>query len=323
MDTQERTGTAMVFPGMSPFRFADAGKFLLVNPYARKLVAVADEQLGYSLVDRFREEAGDYSEYAQVAFLVSSLALAQWAEQEHGITPEVCTGASFGEKPTAVHVGSLSVTDGIWATAALARCVDEYFATEYQDVVTHSFTRTPEERLREVLTELSARGEWYEVSCRVDEEFFMVSLREHNLDWLLTKIRGLGGLSFYTMRPPMHCSAFGALRRKVEDEVLGDLKFADPTLPVVTDQDGTVVHEGHEVRTMLLDSYVRPLEWPRVVASLQNLGVGRLCVAGQDSMVSRVPVTTGNFDVLAVNPRMALLPRRRSPVLAEKGASSG
>ena len=305
---------AIVFPGMAPSRFADVGKFMLVNPFARKLIAAADERLGYSLVDSFRGADGDYSEYAQVAFMVNCLALAQWAEHELGVRPSVVAGPSFGEKPAVVYAGSLSFADGVWLTARLARCLEEFFATEHTDVVTHSFVRTPEERLREVLAALAARGEWYDISCYIDHDFYMISLRERNLDWLQREIRGIGGLSLYSMRPPMHSAAFGALRRKAEDEVLGELSFADPTLPVVADQDGAVIGSAAGVRTMLLDSFVRPLRWPDVVATLKGLGTRKVCVSGPDSLFGRVGCTTSNFEVVAVNPRLAMQPRRRGSV---------
>jgi [acyl-carrier-protein] S-malonyltransferase len=311
MHEASRPGTAIVFPGMSPARFADVGKFMLINPFARRLVAQANERLGYSLVDRFRETEGDYSEFAQVGFMLNSVALAQWAEQELGIDADYCAGPSFGEKPASVYAGSLPFSDAVWMTAALARCLDEFFTTEYQDVVTHSFVRTPEEKLTEVLADLTDLGEWHDISCYIDEDFFMVSLRERNLDWLKRKIRGIGGLSLYTMRPPLHSRAFEALRRKAEDEVIGTLRFEAPLLPMIADQDGAVLRTGEQVRTMLLDSIVMPMRWVDVVRTLEQLGVGRVCIAGQDSLFGRVRCTTSRFEVVAVSPRLALQPRRR------------
>lgn len=316
-----RAGTAFVFPGMSPTRFADVGRFMLVNPIARRLTAQASERLGYPLADRFRDADGDYSEYAQVGFLVNCLALAYWAQEELGAEPDVCAGPSFGEKPLAAFVGALPFAEAVWLTAALARLMEDYFATEHQDVVTHSFVRTPGERLDELLAELAGRGEWHEISCHIDHDFFMVSLRERNLDWLERGIRSLGGLSLYTMRPPMHAAAFEPLRRRAEDEVLGGLTFADPVLPVVADQDGRVVRTGDGIRTMLLDAFVRPLRWPDVVATLRGLGVGKVCVCGPDSLFGRVPVTTSAFEVLAVNPRSALQPRPRAGSQPQEAAA--
>jgi [acyl-carrier-protein] S-malonyltransferase len=306
-----RSVTALAFPGMGPSRFADLGRFLLVNPVARRMVTEADERLGYSLLDNFRDTEGDYTEYGQVAFFVCCLALAEWAREEHGIDPQVCTGPSFGEKPLTAFVGSLTLPDAVAMTAGLARCTAEYFSTEHRDVVTHSFVRTPGERLEEILAELSARGGWYNISCYIDRDLHMVSLHERHLEWLQRRIRGAGGMSLYTMRPPMHSAAFGALRRKAEDEVIGALPFADPLLPVVADQDGSVIRSAEGIRTMLLDSFVRPLRWPDVVASLKGLGVDTLCVAGPDSLFGRVACTTEAFRVVQVNPRSALQPRRR------------
>nr|BCB14671.1 transacylase [Streptomyces spiroverticillatus] len=315
MSTASRDRTAIVFPGMGPTPFGDVGRFMVINPFARTLVAQADEVLGYSLVDRYRETEGDYSEYAQVAFMVNSVALARWAGQDLGVAAELCAGPSFGEKSAAAFSGALDFADAVRLTAGFARLLDDYFRTEFQDLVTHSFVRIPEERLRELLAELDERGEQHEISCYVDDDFFMLTLREHNLKWLQPRIRSMGGMSLYTMRPPMHCSAFAGLRRRAEEEVIGPLAFADPALPVVADQDGSLLTTGEQVRTMLLDSCVLPMRWPAVVDGLKEAGVGRVCVAGQDSLFGRVRRTRDNFEVLAVTPRLALQPRR-TPVPA-------
>ena len=302
--------TAIVFPGMGPSRFQDVAKFMLVNPLARRLVAEADEALGYCLFDRYRDDDADYSEYAQVAFLVTCLAMAQWAEKTHGARPQVCAGPSFGAKAAAVYSGALAFPDAVRMTARMARCEQEYFAGRHTDVVTHSFTRVPAQRLAEVLGELDDRGEWYELSCHIDEDFHMVSLREGSLDWFQRRLRALGGFPLYTMRPPMHCAAFGELRDQVEQEIIGVLDFAEPRIPVIADQDGAVRDTADGVRGMLLDGIVAPVRWPQVVATLQRLGVATLYVAGQDSIFGRVGCTTRSFDVVAVNPRLAMKPQR-------------
>ncbi|MGW1507196.1 ACP S-malonyltransferase [Streptomyces mirabilis] len=313
MTTQPKpdTGSALVFPGMAPVRFADVAKFMLINPHARRLLQSADEALGYSLFDRYREAEGDYTEYAQVAFFVNCFALAHWAEQEYGIRPDAIAGPSFGSKAAAVFSGVLSFTDAVRMTATMARCENDYFSRQYQDAVTLSFTRTPRERLDEVLAELDDRSEWYDLSCHIDDDFYMVSLDAGSVEWMEKQLRSLGGMPLYTMRPPMHCSAFGALRDRIDTEVLADLTFADPTLPVVADQDGALLTTGEQVRRMLLDGYVLPVRWPQVVATLkERLGIDRMYVCGPDSLFGRVGITTRNFDVVQANPRTAMLPRR-------------
>ncbi|GGS59429.1 malonyl CoA-acyl carrier protein transacylase [Planobispora rosea] len=303
--------TALVFPGMGPASFAEVGKFMVINPFARKLVAAADRRLGYSLVDRFAAAEGHYSEYAQVAFMVNCVALAQWAERALEVEPVAATGVSFGAKPAVAHVGALGLEDAVWMTAELARLQEDYFATEFRDLVTHSFVRAPAERLAEVLAELEDRGEWHEISCRVDSDFVMLTLRESNLDWLERRLRSIGALSLYTMRPPLHCTVFGALRERAEEEVIGRLRFADPAVPLLADQDGRRVTTAEGVRTLLLDGFDHAVRWPAVVSALRDMGVTRVCVAGQDTLFGRVPVTRNAFEVVPATPYTATRPRPR------------
>ncbi|WP_237502618.1 ACP S-malonyltransferase [Streptomyces sp. SID8374] len=311
MSTELRTGSALVFPGMGPLPFREAARFMLVNPVARRLVAQADDVLGYSLIDRYRDAEGDYSEYAQVAFFLNCLALAEWAEDVYEMAPGLCAGPSFGGKAAAVHTGVLGFPDAVLLTARWARLLEEWFAEHHRDIVTHSFTRVPPDVLEKILGELDEHGEWSEIACHVDEDFTMVSLREGRLEWLEKRVRSVGGLPLYTMRPPQHASLFAPLRERAEAELFDGLTFADPRLPIVADQDGSLLTTGAQVRTMLLDCVTRQVRWPDVVASLRLRGVRRLYVAGPDSLFGRVPVTTRNFEVVALSPRLALQPRRR------------
>ncbi|MGW7318793.1 ACP S-malonyltransferase [Streptomyces sp. NPDC054865] len=291
---------------MGPASFAEVGKFLLLDPYARVRLAEADEALGYSVFDRFRDAEEDYSVDFQIAFLVNSMALADRAVDDLGVTPTVCAGPSFGQKATAAFVGSLSFTEVVRLTAELARCEEEYFADAYEDVVTHCFVRTPQDRLDELLAGFDDRGAWYDSSGRLDAGFHMLSVRERDLDALTAGISAVGGYSMYSMRPPVHAAAFSALRRKAE-EVFGAYGFADPSLPVVVDHDGSVVRDAAGMRTMMLDTFDRPIHWPGMVESLKRLGVGTLYVTGPDNLFHRLDVTKDNFEVVALG-----LPKKRA-----------
>ncbi|MET9730395.1 ACP S-malonyltransferase [Streptomyces sp. NPDC006458] len=311
MDTQERPDAAILFPGMGPTAFGDVARFMVANPCARRLVATADDVLGYSLVDRYQEADGDaYSPYAQIAFVVNCLALAEWAQPRMEVPPRFVAGPSFGGRAAAVHAGVLSFPDAVLMTARLADRMAEYFTREHPELVTHTVVRVPLERLSEALRELDESGEWYDISCYVDDDFTMVTLSERSLERFERRVRSLGGLSLYTMKPPMHSHVFRGLRDQVEAEIFDGLVFSDPLVPVVADQDGTVLTTGSGVRTMLLDGFVRPVRWPDVVASLTGQGVGTLYVAGQDGMFSRVAGTARTFRVVPFTPRAAMQPVR-------------
>ncbi|MEU1799753.1 ACP S-malonyltransferase [Streptomyces sp. NPDC019937] len=311
--------SAIVFPGIGPTRFADSGRFLAVHPVARRLVAEADAVLGYSLLDRYREaeargDQGAFPEPARIAFLVSCLALAEWTVAEHELAPVACAGASFGGTAAAVFAGALPFAEAVAMTAAWGRLVDAYFAREHRDLVAQSFARVPVGRLEEIRAELDALGEWNEVACHVDHDFHMLSVREEMVDWLQRRLKAVGGLPLYVMRPPMHSAVFGALREEVEAEVAATVPFRDPRIPVVSDHDGSLVRSAAGVRTLLLDAVTRTVRWPSVVDTLKGLGVERVHVTGQDGLWGRVDVMTEAFEVVAVRPETAMRPRRRSTI---------
>ena len=102
----------------------------------------------------------------------------------------------------------------------------------------------PEDRLSELLDELKEEHEWCDIAGYIDRDFYMLSVREHKLDWLNKGLRAMGGLPLYTMRPPMHSASFGPLRDRIESELLGDVSFADPAIPIISDHDGTLVQSG-------------------------------------------------------------------------------
>lgn len=310
METDLRPDPAIVFPGMGPSDFDGVARFLLINPVARRLLADADEVLGYSLFDRYREAKGDYTEHAQVAFLVVCLALAEWSADRFGVQPAVCAGTSFGGKVAAAYSGALTFEDAVSMTSLLARGLDEFAGRECRDLVTQSFARTPQDVLRRVLDELEEQGERYDISCRVDHDFSMVTLREDRLEWFKERLRAHGGLPLYPMRPPMHTRALAPLRDLMEKEVLAGLRFADPRIPVVADQDGAVLTTGDDVRTMLLDGFVRPVCWPDVLATFKRLNVGTLYISGPDRLFGRVECATRDFEIVPIDPRAALRPRR-------------
>jgi [acyl-carrier-protein] S-malonyltransferase len=257
-------------------------------------------------MDLYGAAGTDYSEYSQIVFLISCLALTQQASDILDAEPIACTGPSFGGKAAIAYSGVLPFSEAILLTARLARCEEEYFRTEHQDVVTQSVARTPGPTLQGILDAMTERHEWHDISCHIDQDFFMVSMRAASLDRFLREVRAAGGFPLYAMRPPMHSSVFGPLRRKVEDEVLGDFPLSDPCLPIVTDQDGSVVVTAEGVRAMLLDGFVRPVRWPETVQSMKDLGITKIYISGPDSLFGRVPCTTKSFDVISINSKMSI-----------------
>ncbi|MEV6108109.1 ACP S-malonyltransferase [Streptomyces sp. NPDC051940] len=311
METPDRNATAIVFPGMGPTPFAQVARFMLINKQARELLAVADDVLGYRLTDRYQQSEGDYSPAGQLSFVVNCLALAHWAGDLFDVRPELVAGPSFGGRAASVYAGVLSFPDAVRMTDMLAGVMDEYFAAEHPELVTQSMARLSPEKLAELRADMDGEGEVNDLSCVVDDDFVMLTVREGVLEWLQRRIRSLGGMPLYTMKPPMHSQLFAALRDRVDADIFDRLTWNDPALPVVADQDGRLLTTGAEVRQMLLDGFVRTVDWPAVRASMAAAGIGTVYVAGEDRLFTRVSGTTRAFRVVPVTPASVMRPDRR------------
>ncbi|MEY9969380.1 [acyl-carrier-protein] S-malonyltransferase [Streptacidiphilus sp. MAP12-16] len=309
MTTDEPGSSAIVFPAMGPSRFADFGKFMLVNAAARRRFAVADEALGYSVFDALRQSEDDYAEVAQIASFVTALALADWAEESHPETPHLCAGVSFGKMAAAAYAGVLPFDEAVRMVAEVARGERDYFAEHHRDIVTHSFVKVPRETLDELLAELDTADEWYEISSYLDRDLYMVSLNERALDGFKKRIGAVGGYSLYTMRPPAHASIFEPLRDRLDQEVLSRYRFRDPVLPIVSDQDGSLVESAEQARDWILGGFVRPMRWPGIVDTLTGQGVDRIRIVGRDRLLRRLKCTVDNLSTTTTAPESALRPR--------------
>ncbi|MFE9728771.1 ACP S-malonyltransferase [Streptomyces sp. NPDC005794] len=312
MMTTDQARSAVVFPGMGPSRFTDVGKFMMIDPFVRKRLTAADEALGLSVLDGFRTEGTDFGEFAQVAFFVNSVALADRAVQTQGLRADVCAGFSFGQKAATAFSGALPFGEAVRLTYELALCEQRFFEKEYEDLVTLTITRVPATELDVVLGELAGRDEFHEVSGHLDDGMHMITMRQQVLEEFQRRVSAIGGYSLYSMKPPAHCRVLKGLRARAEEEVLATFDLADPELPVVHDHYGSLVTSADQLRTMLLDTFDHPVRWHPVVDTLRGMDVRTVHVTGPDRLIHRLEVTTRHFDVVALGPEQALRPARSS-----------
>ncbi|PWW59613.1 ACP S-malonyltransferase [Actinokineospora spheciospongiae] len=308
--------TAVVFPGMAQAGFPVLGRFLTLDPFAGARVAEADDALGYSLLDRYWDDGGDYSVQAQVAFMVASTALADRAVTEGGLVPDVCAAPSFGHKAAVAFTGALPFGDAVRLTSALAVCEHEYFAERQGDLVTHSFVRVGVDEVADLRAELAEAGHETAPSGALDHDFHLLTLPRDGLDALKAAVSAVGGYNMQTMWPPVHAPVLRPLRERAE-RVLDGFALADPLLPVVSDVDGSLVTTADALRAMLLGTFDRPLDWPAAAAALAGLGVGTAWFPGPESPFTRVRCSRA-FKLVKVDPKGAL-----RAVLGDPAAVSG
>jgi [acyl-carrier-protein] S-malonyltransferase len=306
---------AVVFPGLTGTTFAELGRFLVHDRHARPLVRLADAVLGGSLLASLHATDDDYSVPAQVAALLSGLALAERVAEVVGGPPALIAGPSFGLRALAVHSGAVELAEGVRLTAAIASREQEYFRTEHSDVVTHTVVRVPVDGLTELIAEWTARGDRLEISGDLDRGFAMITLRKELVESLKRAVSALGGYSTHTMSTPAHSTLFGGLRAAMARDVLADTAIGAPSVPVVRDTDGAVVTDAEGVRTMLADTFDRSFRWPSVVGSLLARGVRTVHFAGADALFSRLDCTVRAFRVVKADPKWAARPVAPEPLV--------
>lgn len=301
---ETQVSDAVFFPGLVPTGFGPVARFVTESEYARRRFAEADEVLGYSLADAYRDASIHDWEVFQSAFLALTLALADWAECHEGMSPAVCGGQSFGGIVSAVYCGSLSYADALRLVRASSQVEQDYFESLAEPVGCYFFTNIPREKVIRLVDEFRDAGEWIEISVEMDSDIFAVSAQMRTIEKFKARTRELGGFSFYTMNRAEHCAGVADLRERLYREVYSRFTWRSPRVPILSDVDGRLIDDPESIMQDLLDGWVYPVRWSTMIEGLRRAGTTRVYVIGPRMIFSRA--TRDVFPTLAITPKHAL-----------------
>ncbi|MER7402470.1 ACP S-malonyltransferase [Streptomyces sp. NPDC000070] len=293
---------ALFFPGLIPTRYDTISEFVATNEQARKRFAEADDVLGYSLVEAYRDAAIYDWEVYEAGFMALSLALADWAEENLDGTPAVCGGQSFGAFMAAVRAGALSYAEGLRLLQRSVVVERDYFESLTEPLGCHFFYRLPFATVETLLKEFEERGEYVELSVALDDDVHAVSGTLATLERFEHRVREEGGFPFYTMNRAEHCSAVAGLRQRLHDEVYGDFAWRPARIPLVSDVDGRLLTDPEEIKQDLLDGWTTPVHWETVIRGLRNARVEEVWIPGARSMFARI--TRNSFHTRVISPKL-------------------
>ena len=283
-----RTGDAVYFPGLVPTPFAALAAFLTGNEDAQRLLPVADETLGYRLLDRGREADIYDWEIFETAHVLVGLALAQGIERATGTRPVAGGGQSFGAITAAVQAGVIDLADAVRLIATSTRVEIDYFDSLPTPVGTLFFYRLTARRVAELVAEAAAAGQDLEISVYLDNLVHAVCGSLDDLDDFAGRVRRAGGHVFYRMNRSEHCRSLEPLRRRLKHEVYGRFRWQDPQHPLISDVHGGRLDTGAAVMADLLAGWVTPVHWSVVADGLTGTGAARIFVIGPPSMFTRL-----------------------------------
>ncbi len=294
----------MFFPGLVPSRYDAIKDFVTGSEHARRRFAEADEVLGYSLAEAYREASIYEWEVYETGYMALTLALADWAEERFGGSPALCGGQSFGSFMAAVRSGALSYPQALTLVRRSVVVETDYFESLDKPLGCHFFYRLPHATVDALLAEFRARGEWVELSVILDEQVHAVSAELATLERFEQRVREEGGFPFYTMNRAEHCSAVGGLRQRLHDEVYGTIEWNEATVPFLSDVDGRLLTDPEEIKQDLLDGWTTPVHWETVLRGMRAGGASEVWIPGPRSMFARI--TNNAFPTKVITPKTAL-----------------
>lgn len=283
-----RAADAVYFPGLVPTPFAALAAFLTGHEHARQLLPVADEVLGYHLLDRGRDADIYDWEVFETAHVLVGLALARGVEADTGSRPIACGGQSFGAITAAVHAGVINVPDAVRLIMASTREEIDYFESLPTPVGTLFFYRLTAHRVAELVAEAAAAGHQVEISVQLDNLVNAVCGTLDDLEDFAGRVRAAGGHVFYRMNRSEHCRSLEPLRRRLEHAVYRRFRWRDPQVPLISDVHGGPLATGPAVMADLLAGWVTPVHWSVVADGLTDTGATRIFVVGPPSMFTRL-----------------------------------
>lgn len=295
---------AIYFPGLVPTTFPGIAGFLTGNEFARHRLRVADEVLGYSLIDAY-EKADVYDwEVFEAGFMALSLALADWAAAHLDLEPLVYGGQSFGAIIGAVYGGVLDYPDALRLVRESTRVELDYFGGLAEPVGCFFFYRLASPVVDRLVAQCLAEGHRVQGSIYLDNSVHGVSGTMTGLERFRELVAAEGGHAFYLMNRAEHCPMVMELRQRLEAGVYRRFEWHRSPLPMLSDVTGQLLTEPGEVMADLLDGWVTPVHWSTVVEGIRASGADRAFIIGPRNMFSRL---TGNSVPTAiVTPRAVL-----------------
>lgn len=292
------------FPGLVPTTFATIETYLRTDIYARARLREADEVLGYSLVDAYRDaEVYDWEVY-EAGVLALSLALADWADDTLDLDPVAFGGQSFGAIVGAVWAGVLPYPDALRLVRESTRVELDWFGSRPTALGCFFFYRLDAVTVDGLIARARGEGHVVEGSIYLDNSVHAVSGTSTGLDRMRELVAEAGGHAFYSMNRAEHCSLVQGLRDRLAAEVYGDLRWFRSTLPMLSDVTGALLTDPDDIRDDLLDGWVTPVHWAAVSAAIRRAGADRAVVIGPRTMFGRLTQRTVPTAVLT--PRSVL-----------------
>lgn len=250
----------------------------------RAVVFPGQGTAGADVSDDVREAvrpfAGDSEELAYQLSVFAGSVSTLHALREAGVEPDVVAGHSLGEYAAAYAAGGLTLEDAAWLVAERDRLMNAA-SRENPGGMVALIGADPREVAEVVEGFPESEGIVVAANFNTPRQT-VISGEKGALESVTGRVKGKGRKlevagAFHSPLMQEASLAMG--------ELLENVELRDPTIPMISGVDGTVLAKADDVRLALKEQMLSPVRWVAVVERMAALGIEEMVEAGGGTLV--------------------------------------
>ena len=270
---------ALLFPGQGSQQVGMGRELAEAHEQARRLFEEADDVLGFALSRLMWEGPEDElteTRNAQPALLVHSVAMHAVARERLG-EPVLAAGHSLGEFSAHVAAGTLRFRDALEAVRLRGELM--WSAGRERPGTMAAVLGLDDGGVREACGRVTA-GVCVPANFNAEGQVVISGDREGVAEGMaLAKDAGAKRALELNVSGAFHSPLMEPAARGLREKLEG-LRFADPSVPVVSNVTAEPVRSGEDARRLLVEQLTSPVLWSTSVATMLREGVDRFVELG-------------------------------------------
>jgi len=288
------TNVALIFPGQGSQSVGMGQALSEASPAAAAIFAAADDALDMpisQLAWQGPEEDLNRTEHAQPALLATSIAFLaaareRWAQSGTAMEPRFMAGHSMGQYSAMVAAGALSLGDGVTLVRTRGRLMQT--SGSGRDGAMAALIGLDDAALPELISQASAHGV-FGVANRNAPGQVVVSGERAAIEAGAEIARTLGAKRAIVL--PVSVAAHSPLMADAAEEmreVLVDIEFEDPEVPLLANADARLLTTAEDCRRELVEHLTTGVDWVGVVERMTSAGVTTFYEVGPGKVLTNL-----------------------------------
>ncbi len=278
---------AFVFPGQGSQIVGMAQELANHNEEVQRVIAQADEKLGYKLSKLMFEgpqEELTLTYNAQPALLTSSIAILQMLKKA-GIKADYAAGHSLGEYTALVAAGAISFEDAVQTVHMRGKYMEEAVPAGVGSMA--AVLGLDEQLLKEACEEATNDTGPVQLANLNCPGQIVISGTAEGVAAASEKAKEKGAKRVIPLvvSGPFHSSLMKPAASKLED-TLSSITMNEAKIPVIANVDASEMTSANDIPVKLVEQLYSPVQWEQSVEKMIDLGVDTFIEVGPGKVLS-------------------------------------